>query len=139
MLRLGVIEESKSEWNSSVVLVPKPDGSIRFCADYRKLNAMSKFDAYPIPRVEELLERLSAAQYLTTLDLTKGYWQIPLAPASREKTAFSTPFGLFHFRKMPLGLHGAPATFQRLMDKVLSPHKEYAAAYIDDVIIYSET
>ena len=101
----------------------------RFCVDYRKVNEVSGFDAYLMPRVDELLDRLGTARFFTTLDLTKGYWQIPLSPESKEKTAFSTPFGLF----------GAPATFQRLMDRVLFPHAAYAAAYLDDVIIHSNT
>ena len=138
MLRLGVIEESQSDWNSPIVLVDKPDGSTRFCIDFRRVNEKSKFDAYPMPRVDELLERLGTAHFMTTLDLTKGYWQIPLTPESRERTAFSTPFGLYQFRTMPFGLHGAPATFQRMMDRILRPHQQYAAAYIDDVVIHSE-
>uniref|UniRef100_A0A8C3H7S2 ribonuclease H n=1 Tax=Chrysemys picta bellii TaxID=8478 RepID=A0A8C3H7S2_CHRPI len=136
MLGLGVIEHSQSEWRSPVVLVPKPDGSRRFCIDFRRVNAISKFDAYPMPRVDELLERLGEACYITTLDLTKGYWQIPLEPRSKEKTAFATPSGLYQFTRMPFGLHGAPATFQRLMDRILQPHTKYAAAYLDDVVIY---
>ncbi|CAJ0960675.1 unnamed protein product [Ranitomeya imitator] len=88
MLKLGVIEESKSGWSSPIVLVPKPDGEWRFCNDYRKLNEVSKFDAYPMPRVDELIERLGPARYITTLDLTKGYWQIPMAQEAKEKTAF---------------------------------------------------
>ncbi|CAM5132671.1 unnamed protein product [Eretmochelys imbricata] len=116
MLALGVIEESFSNWKSPMVLVPKLDGSTHFCIDFRKVNAVSKFDAYSRPRVDELLNWLGKAEYITALDLTKGYWQIPLAPESREKTTFSTPFGLFQFRTMPFGLHGAPATFQWLMD-----------------------
>ncbi len=80
MLNLGVIEESHSDWASPIVLVPKTDGSVRFCVDYRKVNAVSKFDAYPMPRVDELLDRLGAACFYSTLDLTKGYWQIPLSP-----------------------------------------------------------
>uniref|UniRef100_K7EZI4 ribonuclease H n=1 Tax=Pelodiscus sinensis TaxID=13735 RepID=K7EZI4_PELSI len=136
MLELGVIERSRSEWRSPIVLVPKPDGSLRFCIDFRKVNAISKFDAYPMPRTDELLERLGKAKFITTLDLTKGYWQIPLDRESQEKTAFTTPSGLFHFVRMPFGLHGAPATFQRMMDRLLAPHLEYAAAYLDDVVIY---
>ncbi|XP_044860608.1 uncharacterized protein LOC123363556 [Mauremys mutica] len=136
MLELGVIERSQSEWRSPVVLVPKPDGSRRFCIDFRRVNALSKFDAYPMPRVDELLDRLGEAHYITTLDLTKGYWQIPLEPRSKEKTAFATLSGLYHFTRMPFGLHGAPAIFQRLMDRVLQPHITYAAAYLDDVVIY---
>ncbi len=137
MLNLGVIEESHSDWASPIVLVPKTDGSVRFCVDYRKVNALSKFDAYPMPRVDELLDRLGAARFYSTLDLTKGYWQIPLSPLSKEKTAFTTPFGLHQFVTLPFGLFGAPATFQRLMDKVLRPHSAYAAAYLDDIIIHS--
>ncbi len=137
MLNLGVIEESHSDWASPIVLVPKTDGSVRFCVDYRKVNAVSKFDAYPMPRVDELLDRLGAARFYSTLDLTKGYWQIPLSPLSKEKTAFTTPFGLHQFVTLPFGLFGAPATFQRLMDKVLRPHSAYAAAYLDDIIIHS--
>ncbi|MGH0158407.1 UNVERIFIED_CONTAM: hypothetical protein FKN15_035412 [Acipenser sinensis] len=139
MLELGVIEPSRSEWCSPIVMVGKKDGSTRFCVDFRKVNAISKFDAYLMPRVDELLDRLGTAQLISTLDLTKGYWQIPLTQSSREKTAFSTPDGLFHFWTMPFGLHGALATFQRLMDQVLAPHHQYAAAYIDDVVIFSST
>lgn len=98
MLKLGVIEPSDSEWNNPIVLVPKKDESIRFCLDCRKLNAVSKFDPYPMPQVDELIKRLSKAQYLTMLDLCKGYWQIPLSEQSKELTAFKTQFGLFHFR-----------------------------------------
>uniref|UniRef100_A0A8C2BR64 Gypsy retrotransposon integrase-like protein 1 n=1 Tax=Cyprinus carpio TaxID=7962 RepID=A0A8C2BR64_CYPCA len=137
MLEMGVIEESNSNWASPIVLVPKTDGSVRFCVDYRKVNAVSKFDAYPMPRVDELLDRLGTARFYSTLDLTKGYWQIPLSPLSKEKTAFTTPFGLHQFVTLPFGLFGAPATFQRLMDKILRPHAAYAAAYLDDIIIFS--
>ncbi len=135
---MGVIEESHRDWASLIVLVPKTDGSVRFCVDYRKVNAVSKFDAYPMPRVDELLDRLGTARFYSTLDLTKGYWQILLSPLSKEKSAFTTPFGLHQFITLPFGLFGAPATFQRLIDKILRPHTAYAAAYLDDIIIYSQ-
>ncbi|XP_063060131.1 uncharacterized protein LOC134453222 [Engraulis encrasicolus] len=137
MLELGVIEESKSAWASPIVLVPKPDGSVRFCNDYRKLNEVSEFDAYPMARVDDMVDALGQARFLTTLDLTKGYWQVPLTTAAKEKTAFATPGGLYQYTRLPFGLHGAPATFQRLMDRVLAPHKRYAAAFLDDVVIQS--
>lgn len=137
MLRCGVIEPSSSEWCSSVVIVFKKDGSLRICIDFRRLNAISEFDAYPMPRVDELLEKVGAAKYITTLDLCKGYWQVPLEVSSRQYTAFRTPAGLFQFTVMPFGLHGAPATFQRLMDKVLQGCDHCSAAYLDDVVIYS--
>ncbi len=124
MRELGVIEPSMSEWCSPVVIVPKKDGSLRVCIDFRKRNAQSQFDAYPMPRVDDLLERIGRAKYITTLDLCKGYWQIPLEPTSRPYTAFRTPIGLYQFTVLPFGLHGAPATFQRLMDKVLQGCEE---------------
>ena len=120
------------------MLVGKPDGSVWFCVDYRRVNAVSKFDAYPMPRIDELVDRLGMATYYTTLDCTKGYWQIPLSPAAREKTAFSNPLGLYQFKVLPFGLFGAPATFQRLMDRVLRPHAAYAAAYLDEIVIYDD-
>lgn len=139
MLKLGVIEESTSHWSSPIVLVTKPDGSYRFCNDFRQLNAISKFDAYPMPRADELIERLGPARFITTLDLTKGYWQVPLTRAAREKTAFATPNGLYQYTVLPFGVHGAPATFQRMMDRVLRPHHAYAAAYLDDIVVHSRT
>ncbi|KAK7913399.1 hypothetical protein WMY93_013610 [Mugilogobius chulae] len=132
-------QPSKSEWCNPVVLVPKKDGTIRFCIDFRYLNSISKFDSYPTPRVDELIERLGKAKYLTTIDLCKGYWQVPLSEQSREFTAFRTPWGLFEFTVLPFGLHGAPATFQRLMDQVLCGHSEYACAYLDDIVVFSTT
>ena len=85
MLEMGIIQPSTSPWASPIVLVEKKDGDIRFCVDYRKLNEVSKFDAYPMPRVEEVLENVGAAKFISTLDLAKGYWQIPMAEESREK------------------------------------------------------
>ncbi len=139
MLKLGVIEPSRSPWASPIVMVPKPDGTLRFCNDFRRLNQVSEFDGYPMPRVDELLDRLGRARFISTLDLTKGYWQVPLTDEAKPKTAFSTPSGHWQYRVLPFGLHGAPATFQRLMDILLRPHQGYAAAYIDDVVIHSET
>ena len=137
MLQDGIIEPSNSPWCSPVVLVPKPNGTLRFCIDFRQLNKVSKFDTYPMPRVDELIEGLGNAMYLSTLDLTKGYWQIPLTQSAKEKTAFSTQSGLYHFNVLPFGLHGAPATFQRLMDHLLRSHSGYAAAYLDDIVVFS--
>uniref|UniRef100_A0A9J7YCJ2 Gypsy retrotransposon integrase-like protein 1 n=1 Tax=Cyprinus carpio carpio TaxID=630221 RepID=A0A9J7YCJ2_CYPCA len=137
MLRLGVIEPSRSPWSSPIVMVPKPDGTLRFCNDFRRLNEVSEFDGYPMPRVDELLDRLGRARFISTLDLTKGYWQVPLTEQTKPKTAFSTPSGHWQYQVLPFGLHGAPATFQRLMDVLLRPHQAYAAAYIDDVVIHS--
>lgn len=139
MLSLGVVERSQSEWSSPVVLVLKKDGSIRFCIDFRRLNAQSNFDAYPTPRLDDLIERIGTAQYITTLDLCRGYWQVPLAPEARQYTAFRTPQGLFQFTVMPFGLQGAPATFQRLMDQVLAGAEAFAGAYLDDIVVFSHS
>ncbi|KAL1269230.1 hypothetical protein QQF64_031519 [Cirrhinus molitorella] len=138
MLELGVIEQSSSEWNNPIVLVPKKDGTLRFCLDFRKLNAVSKFDPYPMPRVDDLIEKLGSAKFLTTLELCKGYWQIPLSPDSKELTAFKTPFGHYHFNVLPFELHGAPATFQRMIDHILQGTEDFAAAYLDDIVVFSK-
>ncbi|KAL1274384.1 hypothetical protein QQF64_027198 [Cirrhinus molitorella] len=139
MLRLGIIEPSRSAWSSTIVMVPKPDGTLRFCNDFRRLNEVSEFDSYPMPRVDELLERLGRARFISTLDLTKGYWQVALTKSAKPKTAFSTPSGHWQYRTLPFGLHGAPVTFQRMMDVLFRPHQSYAAAHLDDVVIHSET
>ena len=139
MERDGIIEPSTSEWASPIVLVPKKDGSLRMCVDYRRMNSVSEADAYPMPRIDDLIDRLGDAKYISTLDLTRGYWQVPVAPQSRSRTAFTTPFGLYQFRVMPFGLQGAPSTFQRMMDVLLKGIREYADAYLDDLVIFSHT
>ena len=88
-----------------------------------------------MPRVDDLINRVGGAPFITTLDLTKRYWQVSVAKDDQEKTAFTTPFGLFHFTRMPFGLRGAPATFQRIVDQILNDLQDYAGAYLDDVII----
>ena len=135
----GVIEPSQSEWSSPIVVVKKKDGNIRLCIDYRRLNSTTPFDAYPMPRTDELIDRLGGAKYITTLDLAKGYWQVPMKEEDKAKTAFTTPNGLFQFKVMPFGLSGAPATFQRMMDRLLQGMEDFVGAYIDDVIIFSES
>jgi hypothetical protein len=115
MLALGIVRPSTSPWVSPVVIVPKPDGTIRFCVDYRKLNRVTKMDAYPIPRTDQMLEKIATARFISTIDLTKGYWQIPLEEQAIPKSAFITPRGLFEFIVMPFGMKTAPATFQRMM------------------------
>lgn len=96
-----------------------------------------KSDAYPMPRIDDLIHRVGNAHYITTLDLTKGYWQVPVAVNDQPKTAFMTPHGLFQFTRMLFGLKGAPATFQRMIDKILDGLGDFAGAYLDDVIIFS--
>lgn len=95
MIELGAIEASCSEWCSSVVLVPKKDWTLLVCMDFGKLNAVSRFDTYPMPRIDNLIERIGRARYIITLDLCKGYWQVPLEEKSHEYTAFQTLMGLY--------------------------------------------
>ena len=140
MLEAGVIEESHSPWASPVVMVPKHDGSLRFCCDYRRLNGVTVKDATPLPLIQDVLEAFGGARYFTNLDLRSGYWQIPMRPEDQAKTAFITYWGLFHFRVMPFGLSTAPAQFQRLMQRVLgSAQRGHCMCFLDDVIIYSRT
>ena len=120
MLEQGVVTPSKSLWGSPVVLVAKKDGNTRICVDYQRLNAVTKSDVFPLPRVDDSLDQLANSTYFTTLDLAGGYWQVLVDPPSREKTAFVTHSGLFEFSVMPFGLKNAPATFQRLMETVLA-------------------
>jgi len=140
MLQQGVVQPSKSPWSSPVVMVMKKDGSWRFCVDFRKVNAVTHKDAYPLPRIDATLESLSGCQYFTTLDLASGYWQVELEEGDKEKTAFSTPDGHFEFNVMPFGLTNAPATFQRLMQCVLAGMTmEQCLVYLDDIIVFAPT
>ena len=104
MERSGIIEPSRSEWSAPIVVVKKKDGNIRLCVDYRQLNSATPIDAYPMPRTDELIDKLGKARYITTLDLARGYWQVPMREGDRAKTAFTTPRGLYQFRVMPFGL-----------------------------------
>lgn len=140
MLQQGVIQPSSSPWSSPVIMVKKKNGSWRFCIDYRKLNAATHRDAYPLPRVDATLDSLAGSTFFTTLDLASGYWQVDVAPHDKEKTAFSTSKGHFEFNVMPFGLTNAPATFQRLMECTLAGLVgDQCLIYLDDVIIFSST
>ncbi|KAL0148221.1 hypothetical protein M9458_056453, partial [Cirrhinus mrigala] len=114
LLDHNIIEESYSPWSALVVLVRKKDGTYRFCVDYRRLDVTIK-ESHPLPQVDDTLDRLSGARVFSTIDLTAGYWQTPLNPNDKEKTAFSTGTGLYQFRMMPMDISNAPPSFQRLM------------------------
>ena len=141
MLENKIIEPSMSNWHSPVVLVKKADSDeYRFAVDYRKLNKISKPQAYPLPKLTDIFDAIgeSNAKFFSSLDLGKAFWQVPLDPESREKSSFICAEGIFSFNKMPFGLNGSPATFQSLLMKVLSGISwKFALCYVDDVIIFS--
>ncbi|PIK39646.1 hypothetical protein BSL78_23523 [Apostichopus japonicus] len=138
MIDMGVIEPSNSPYSSPVVLVPKPDGTKRFCVDYRKLNKVTTYEAEPMQTMTEIFSELSNDKYFSRIDLTKGYWQVEMTQSAKEKTAFVTPDGLWQFKTMPFGLVGAPAVFTRLMRTILRDVPN-VVNYLDDILIHTET
>lgn len=138
MLENDIAEPSNSAWSSPCLLISKSDGSDRFCTDFRRVNSVTKPDCYPLPRVEDCVDNVGGAKYVTKLDLLKGYWQVPLTPRAREISAFVTPDTFLQYTVMPFGMRNAPATFQRLMNKVLMGLSG-CAAYLDDIVVYSSS
>jgi len=135
-LQADVIEPTSSEWGFSVVLVPKKDGTLRFCIDYRMLNVVTKKDSYPPPWMDECIDSLGEATIFLTLDCNAGYWQVDIAPEDREKTAFVCHEGAYQYKQMPFSSTNAPATFQRALDIILSGVKwQSCLIYLDNVIV----
>ncbi|XP_052691254.1 uncharacterized protein LOC128169132 [Crassostrea angulata] len=138
MLQLNVIEPSSSPYSAPVVIARKKDGTNRFCIDYRRLNCATVFDAEPMPSPESIFSKMTGKKFVSKIDLSKGYWQVPMADESKPLTAFSTPSGLYQFRTMPFGLVNAPATFSRMMRKILQGMNG-VENFIDDVIVFTDT
>lgn len=139
-LELGILSPSKSEWSSGIFPVRKKDGSLRLCIDYRPLNELTVKDRYPLPRIDEVIDRLSKAVVFSTLDAISSYHQFEIEEEDKHKTAFRFRGGFYEYNSMPFGLCNAPATFQRAMDGLFSgEHSKYVIPYLDDIIIFSES
>ncbi|GFX90565.1 retrovirus-related Pol polyprotein from transposon 297 [Trichonephila clavipes] len=136
LLWQGIIVECESPYASPVVLIPKPNGSMRLCIDNQKLNAQTVPDSYPLPRMDDLLNEAKPTPYMSTIDLRSGYHQVQVAAEDQDKTAFTCPFCIYKFTRMPFGLRNAPATFQRLIDKFRSRiNNVLALSYLYDIIL----
>ncbi len=140
LLETNIIRESCSPYASPIVLAKKKDGTLCMCVDYRQLNAKTRKDASPLPRIEETLDSLTGARWFSTMDLASGYNQIPVTEGDKHKTAFCTPFGLFEWNRMPFGLCNAPSTFQRLMERVFGDQQcQSLLLYLDDIVVFSSS
>ena len=122
-----------------VMLVPKANGSRCLCINYRKLNLVTVSDPYHIPRIEDMIDNMGRSRWITAIDLTKGYWQVPMEKTSQPKTAFVTPWGKYEFTTMPFGLVAAPSTFQQLTNNIFADTTLFASPHMDDIIIHSNT
>lgn len=141
MLADDIVEECESAWGAPALLVPKANGKVRFCVDYRKLNAVTKTDVYPMPLIDELVQSTKKNCFMSSIDMRSGYWQVSVREQDRDKTAFLTPFGTYRFKRMPFGLKNSPSTFQRLIDRLRSGAslKDVTLlAYQDDLLVITE-
>lgn len=140
LLKHDIIEPSMSPWAHPLVCVKKKDGSIRLCTDLRRLNVNLKKDQFPLPNIKDIIDNLAGAQYFTTIDLRSGFQQVAVHPEDREKLAFTTPFGLYQYKRAPFGIATMPSLFQRLMTMVLAGLIGHGVfVYIDDILISSPT
>ena len=137
LLENDFIEPSQSNYSSPCILVPKSNGTYRMCTDYRKVNSVTKTDSFPIPRIDDCIDKVGNSKYVTKFDLLKGFWQVPQTERAKEVSAFATPNGLYQYRVMPFGMKNSPATFQRLVNNVICG-LDGCDAYID-IIIYSDS
>ena len=139
LLQKGLVQPSSSPFCSPVLLVQKKDGSFRMCVDYRALNKSTIKNRFPVPRIEDIFDKLQGSSYYSRIDLKSGYHQIKIVPEDIHKTAFRTTFGLYEFLVMPFGLTNAPATFNRMMDRIFRPYRSFTGVFFDDIIVFSKT
>jgi hypothetical protein len=140
MLDQGLVEPSTSPNGAPVLLVRKPDGTWRFCIDYRALNTVTIKQGYPLPRIDDLLDKIQGSQYFSSMDLLQGFYQLPLVESDKEKITFKTNFGNFQFKVVSKGLTNAPSTFQRVMNQVFQKQlNKFVLIYLDDILIFSKT
>ena len=140
LLRTDIIQPSTSPYAAPIVIARKKSGDIRLCCDYRQLNKLTVKDQFPIPRMDEVIDALSGAKYFSTLDLASGYHQVKMDEGDRAKTAFTTPYGLFEWNRLPFGLSNAPSHFSRLMQHVMQDYLfKLLLVYLDDLLLYSST
>ena len=137
-LKAGIIEPSTSPWTSNILLVPKPGGKLRFCLSFVELNKCTKVDAYLLPRIDDILSNFHGNSCFSICDLTSAFYNVKMDPQSKQYTAFASPFGVFQYTRLPMGVRNGPSVFQRLIDKVLTGLKYHCClAYIDDIAIFS--
>jgi hypothetical protein len=141
LVKNGWVVPSTSPWGAPILLIPKPDGSMRVCVDYRALNSLTVKNRYALPRVDDLLDSLSGAQVFSALDLASGYWQIRISDNDAAKTGFNTHEGHYEWKVLPMGLCNAPATFQHTMNTIFAGKGlgKFVAVYLDDILVYSRT
>ncbi|MCO5601013.1 hypothetical protein L7F22_055129 [Adiantum nelumboides] len=138
LVQTGMVRPSSSPFCSNVLLVHKKDGTYRMCVDYA-LNKLTEKNQFPVPRIEDLSNKLHGSTYFSRIDLKSGYHQIQIVPEDIHKTAFELTFGLYEFFVMPFGLTNAPATFNRMMERIFRVHRAYTGVFFDDIIVYSKS
>ena len=139
MMAEGKIADSESPYGAPILFVPKPDGSLQLCVDYRNLNKLTILNKYPLPLMDELRDRVAGAKVFTKLDLKDGYHLIRMRKGDAHKTAFRTRYSQYEYKVMPFGLVNAPATFQTLMNKILREFLDHGVdVYLDDILLYSD-